>query len=139
PRPNIPPTAPLTATTNKISVTTLAGTSTSVASYTVILPPTISGFSPSAGPVGSQTTGSRSHVPHVPPPPAPPAAHLPRRTPPGLPPGPARRPAGDDPPRLGDPAQADRARGRAVVPDDLAHQRRPPRDQRLPLRSRAHA
>src|SRR4029453_3818305 len=55
-------TVPLTATTNKISVTTPAGTSTSVASYTVILPPTISGFSPASGVAGTVVTMSGSNL-----------------------------------------------------------------------------
>src|SRR5262249_27410400 len=43
---------PLTAVTSTVSVTTPAGTGTSVASFTVILPPTIASVAPLAGPVG---------------------------------------------------------------------------------------
>jgi hypothetical protein len=53
---------PLPAVTNKVSVTTPAGTGTSVASFTVILPPTISGFSPAAGPVGATVTVNGSNL-----------------------------------------------------------------------------
>ena len=49
-------TVPPTALTNKLSVTTAAGTGTSVPSYTVILPPTIANFTPALGPVGSVVT-----------------------------------------------------------------------------------
>jgi hypothetical protein len=40
---------PLTATTNKISVTTAAGTATSATSFTVLLTPLVSGFTPTTG------------------------------------------------------------------------------------------
>ena len=43
-------TVPPTALTSKLSVTTPAGTGTSVPSYTVILPPTIADFTPAARP-----------------------------------------------------------------------------------------
>jgi large repetitive protein len=47
---------PPTATTGKISVTTPSGTGTSAGNLVVVLPPTISGFSPLAGPVGTVVT-----------------------------------------------------------------------------------
>ena len=55
-------TVPATATTNKLTVTTPAGTSTSTNNYTVILPPTISSFSPSSAPVGALVTANGSNL-----------------------------------------------------------------------------
>jgi hypothetical protein len=49
-------TVPSTATTNKVSVTTPAGTGTSTGNFTVILPPTISSFSPTSGVAGTVVT-----------------------------------------------------------------------------------
>ncbi|MCX6873712.1 MAG: hypothetical protein NTW21_07875 [Verrucomicrobia bacterium] len=50
-------TVPGTATTGRISVITAAGTGTSIANFSVTIPaPTISGFTPSSGPVGSSVT-----------------------------------------------------------------------------------
>jgi ABC-type transport system substrate-binding protein/uncharacterized protein YvpB len=49
-------TVPNTATTGKVAVTTPSGTGTSAGSYTVILPPTISSFTPTSGPVGTTVT-----------------------------------------------------------------------------------
>jgi subtilisin family serine protease len=54
-----------TAVTGKISVTTAAGTSTSVANLVVILPPTISGFTPASGPVGTLVTVSGTNLDSV--------------------------------------------------------------------------
>ena len=45
-------TVPAGATTGPLSVTTPGGTATSTASFTVLSPPTISGFTPTSGPVG---------------------------------------------------------------------------------------
>ena len=47
---------PAGATTGKVSVTTAAGTGTSASDFTVILPPTISSFTPTSGAVGTQVT-----------------------------------------------------------------------------------
>ncbi|WP_374688578.1 IPT/TIG domain-containing protein, partial [Promineifilum sp.] len=47
---------PAGATTGKIAVTTPGGTATSASDFTVILAPTISGFSPTSGPVGTSVT-----------------------------------------------------------------------------------
>ena len=47
---------PAGATTGKITVTTLGGVAESAGNFTVILPPTISGFSPTSGPVGTSVT-----------------------------------------------------------------------------------
>ena len=47
---------PTGATTGKIAVTTLGGTATSTADFTIIPPPTISGFSPTSGPAGTSVT-----------------------------------------------------------------------------------
>jgi Subtilase family/IPT/TIG domain len=49
-------TVPPTATSGKVTVTTLSGVGSSAASYTVILPPTVTSFSPASGPVGSTVT-----------------------------------------------------------------------------------
>ncbi len=49
-------TVPAGATTGKVAVTTPGGTAESAANFTVILPPTISGFSPTSGPVGTSVT-----------------------------------------------------------------------------------
>jgi len=49
-------TVPDGATTGKISVTNPAGTATSTADFVVILPPTISSFTPTSGPVGTSVT-----------------------------------------------------------------------------------
>ena len=49
-------TVPNGATTGAISVTTPAGTGTSASSFTVYPPPTISGFTPGAGAVGTAVT-----------------------------------------------------------------------------------
>jgi large repetitive protein len=47
---------PPTATTNKITVTTPSGVGTSAANFIVTLPPTVTGFSPGSGPVGTVVT-----------------------------------------------------------------------------------
>ena len=47
---------PAGATTGPISVTTASGTATSAANFTVPPPPTITGFSPPSGPVGTSVT-----------------------------------------------------------------------------------
>jgi len=49
-------TVPVGATTGPISVTTPGGTATSATSFTVILAPTISSFTPTSGPVGTVVT-----------------------------------------------------------------------------------
>src|SRR5205823_6113985 len=49
-------TIPLTAVTGRISITTADGIATSIDSFTVIKPPTISSFSPSSGAVGTSVT-----------------------------------------------------------------------------------
>jgi Divergent InlB B-repeat domain len=49
-------TVPAGATTGPLSVTTPAGTSTSSSAFTVIRPPTITSFTPAAGPVGTSVT-----------------------------------------------------------------------------------
>ncbi|QUW01564.1 IPT/TIG domain-containing protein [Chloracidobacterium sp. MS 40/45] len=49
-------TVPAGATTGPITVTNPAGTATSSASFVVILPPTITGFSPTSAPVGASVT-----------------------------------------------------------------------------------
>ena len=58
-------TVPATATTNKVSVTTPAGTGTSVSSFTVVLPPTISSIAPVAGPVGTIVTVTGTNLSSV--------------------------------------------------------------------------
>jgi hypothetical protein len=47
---------PVGASTGKISVTNSDGTGQSASDFTVILPPTISSFTPTTGPVGAQVT-----------------------------------------------------------------------------------
>ncbi|HYM81864.1 MAG TPA: IPT/TIG domain-containing protein, partial [Candidatus Limnocylindria bacterium] len=47
---------PVFATSGPISVTNVAGTATSVSSFTVIPPPTITSFTPTSGPVGVEVT-----------------------------------------------------------------------------------
>jgi hypothetical protein len=54
----VPPTAP----TGRVSVTTPAGTATSATDFTVIRPPTIAGFTPLAGPVGTVVTISGTNL-----------------------------------------------------------------------------
>ncbi len=54
-----------TAVTGKISVTTPSGTATSVANLVVILPPTITGFTPASGPVGTLVTVSGTNLDSV--------------------------------------------------------------------------
>nr|WP_249355532.1 IPT/TIG domain-containing protein [Chloracidobacterium sp. D] len=49
-------TVPAGATTGPITVTNPAGTATSGTNFVVILPPTISSFSPTSGPVGTSVT-----------------------------------------------------------------------------------
>jgi IPT/TIG domain-containing protein/flagellar hook capping protein FlgD len=49
-------TVPAGATSGPISVTNVAGTGTSAASFTVIATPAISAFTPTSGPVGSEVT-----------------------------------------------------------------------------------
>ena len=48
--------APLGGTTGTLSVTTPSGTVTSAGAYTYLPPPTLSGFSPSYGPIGTVVT-----------------------------------------------------------------------------------
>jgi hypothetical protein len=47
---------PTGATTGKIAVTTPSGTATSAGNFTVTVAPTITGFSPNSGPVGTSVT-----------------------------------------------------------------------------------
>jgi IPT/TIG domain len=49
-------TVPTGATTGPLRVTTPAGTATSTNVFTVVSPPTISGFTPASGPVGTSVT-----------------------------------------------------------------------------------
>jgi hypothetical protein len=49
-------TVPAGATTGPLSVTTPGGTATSTGSFTVLLPPTITGFTPATGPAGTTVT-----------------------------------------------------------------------------------
>ena len=49
-------TVPAGATTGKISVTNAAGTATSLQNFTVLIPPTITSFTPTSGAVGTQVT-----------------------------------------------------------------------------------
>src|SRR5207249_507939 len=49
-------TVPTGASCGLISVSTPAGTATSASSFTVTVPPTITSFSPSSGPVGTTVT-----------------------------------------------------------------------------------
>jgi hypothetical protein len=49
-------TVPAGAKTGPVSVTNASGTGRSAASFTVLAPPTIAGFSPSSGPVGASVT-----------------------------------------------------------------------------------
>jgi large repetitive protein len=49
-------TVPATATTGPITVTTAGGTATSPTNFTVGSPPTITSFSPTSGPVGTEVT-----------------------------------------------------------------------------------
>src|SRR5439155_2007675 len=51
-----PPTVPTSGTTRTISVTAPGGTATSAGSFTVINPPSITGFTPASGPVGTSVT-----------------------------------------------------------------------------------
>src|SRR5205085_2723803 len=51
-------TVPTSATTGTIGVTTPGGTATSAGSFTVINPPTITGFTPPYGPVGTNFSGA---------------------------------------------------------------------------------
>jgi hypothetical protein len=54
---------PSGATTGQVSVTTVTGTGTSTGSFTVTAPaPSISGFSPTSGPVGTQVTISGTNL-----------------------------------------------------------------------------
>ena len=53
---------PVGATTGKIAVTTPAGTATSVGDFTVLLAPTITGFTPASGPVGTSVTISGANL-----------------------------------------------------------------------------
>ncbi len=54
-----------TAVTGKVSVTTPSGIATSVANLVVILPPTITGFTPASGPVGTLVTVSGTNLDSV--------------------------------------------------------------------------
>jgi hypothetical protein len=58
-------TVPSTAVTGKISVTTPAGTATSASNLVVTLPPTISGFTPASGPVGTLVTVAGTNLDSV--------------------------------------------------------------------------
>jgi hypothetical protein len=53
---------PATAPTGRISVTTPSGTATSATDFTVIRPPTITSFTPLAGPVGTAVTISGANL-----------------------------------------------------------------------------
>ena len=53
---------PAGATTGKIAVTTPGGTATSASDFTVILAPTITGFTPASGPVGTSVTISGTNL-----------------------------------------------------------------------------
>src|SRR5262245_2881036 len=58
---------PAGATSGKVTVTTNAGTATSAADFTVLLPPapTVSGFTPASGPVGTEVTIGGTHFSNV--------------------------------------------------------------------------
>src|SRR5262249_1999078 len=58
-------TLPPTAVTGKLSVTTPAGTATSATNLVVILPPTLSSFTPSSGPVGTTVTVTGANLDSV--------------------------------------------------------------------------
>src|SRR5204863_7140071 len=49
-------TVPAGATTGPLSVTTSGGTATSASNFTVLVPPTITGFSPASGLAGASVT-----------------------------------------------------------------------------------
>src|SRR5213594_3434921 len=49
-------TVPAGATTGPLKVTTPGGTATSASSFTVRIPPTITGFTPTSGPIGTSVT-----------------------------------------------------------------------------------
>jgi uncharacterized repeat protein (TIGR02543 family) len=49
-------TVPSAATTGRIEVTNSAGTSSSATNFSVLLPPSITSFTPASGPVGTQVT-----------------------------------------------------------------------------------
>jgi flagellar hook capping protein FlgD/IPT/TIG domain-containing protein/alginate lyase len=49
-------TVPASATTGRIGVTSVQGTGTSATSFVVLRPPTLAGFSPTTGPVGTRVT-----------------------------------------------------------------------------------
>ncbi|MCG8608250.1 DNRLRE domain-containing protein, partial [bacterium] len=58
-------TVPSGASTGKIAVKNADGTGQSAGDFTVIVPPMLSGFSPSSGPVGTEVTLSGSNLSHV--------------------------------------------------------------------------
>jgi len=58
-------TVPPTAVTSTVTVTTPAGSGTSATQFTVILPPTITGFSPASGPVGTTITVNGTNLDSV--------------------------------------------------------------------------
>src|SRR5439155_6740401 len=49
-------TVPAGATTEPLTMTTPGGTATSASSFTVSIPPTITGFTPTTGPAGTSVT-----------------------------------------------------------------------------------
>jgi Protein of unknown function (DUF4038)/Calx-beta domain/Putative collagen-binding domain of a collagenase/IPT/TIG domain len=59
---SITATVPTTASTGRIMVTTPAATATSPADFTVIRPPTITSFTPTAGPIGTTITISGTNL-----------------------------------------------------------------------------
>src|SRR5205823_4141799 len=63
---SIAATVPSGATSGHISVTTPGGTATSATAFTVIPAPTITSFTPTSGPVGSNRKSTRTNFTHSP-------------------------------------------------------------------------